>query len=114
MFKEPYSNNKCPHTYEKSALIDYFRTNARSERHQIARGRRAPIPVGPKTLECAEPGCSARFELSDFRDDDIKLRQVQRAQKEQERERQEGLNADGISDIDDIDDIDADGEADAT
>lgn len=108
IFKEPYSNNKCPHTYEKSALIDYFRTNATAAT-QAVRGRRAPVPIGPRTLECAEPGCTARFELSDFRDDNIKLRQVQRALKEQEKERQAGLDADGMSDIDDIDDIDADG-----
>jgi hypothetical protein len=51
-FEEPYSNNICPHTFEKSAIIDYVRNQGVAF---TQRGHTAPS--GPKRAKCPQSGC---------------------------------------------------------
>lgn len=53
-FKEPYSNRKCKHTYEKSAILDYLSTGGTMPNQSGRRGQ----PQGNKTITCPTPGCS--------------------------------------------------------
>jgi hypothetical protein len=45
-FKEPYTSNKCPHTFEKNAILQMIRTS----------GSRFG-PGGSKSVACPIPGC---------------------------------------------------------
>jgi CheY-like chemotaxis protein len=59
-FKEPYSNKKCKHTFEKSAILQFHRENAVSFVDPSQGGRRGRgVPAGPKQLKCPERGCDA-------------------------------------------------------
>ncbi|KAL6875145.1 zinc-finger of the MIZ type in Nse subunit domain-containing protein [Trichoderma novae-zelandiae] len=83
--KEPYRSRKCPHTFEKAAILDYL--PLREER------------------QCPQTGCSqtfsrARFE-HDFYLDEAMKRRVQRWQQAEQNER----------DMDDEDDEDDEDEA---
>jgi hypothetical protein len=97
MFVEPYSNNVCSHSFEKSTIIAYLHQNgvvfvAPNQR----RGQR--VAQGPKQVKCPSVGCDAvrlisiyafslstnhlqMLELNDFYDDQLLLRQVKRAQR---------------------------------
>lgn len=59
-FKEPYSNHVCKHTFEKSAILDYHRSNAVAfaDPSQPS-SRRGARPQGPKRVKCPERGCDA-------------------------------------------------------
>ncbi|PNY29159.1 E3 SUMO-protein ligase nse2 [Tolypocladium capitatum] len=65
--EEPYSNNKCKHTFEKSAMLDYL-----SQQGQ---------------MQCPQTGCSQTFSRAKFADDfyldQAILRRIQRAQEAQ-------------------------------
>jgi hypothetical protein len=58
-FTEPYSNNKCKHTFEKSAILEFHRTNAVAFPDPSQRQRSRAGPQGPKLLKCPERGCDA-------------------------------------------------------
>ncbi|KAK5652714.1 hypothetical protein OQA88_9567 [Cercophora sp. LCS_1] len=74
VMKEPYSNRKCKHTFDKSAVLDYMQTN---------RGR-AKCPV-----------CSVELQTSDFYLDEFMLRKVKRAlEAERRAEEEEELDVD--------------------
>jgi hypothetical protein len=45
-FKEPYTSNKCPHTFEKNAILDMIRRS----KSNFGRG-------GAKSVACPIPGC---------------------------------------------------------
>lgn len=49
-FKEPYSNNLCPHTFEKYAIVDYINDSGTS--FSQSNGQR-----GEKRASCTIPGC---------------------------------------------------------
>lgn len=53
-FDEPYSNRKCKHTYEKSAILDYLNTEGVVYSQPGRRG----MPLGNKKITCPTPGCS--------------------------------------------------------
>jgi len=60
MFKEPYSNNVCKHTFEKSAILDYHRENAVAFMPPSQRGRgQRQHAQGPKQVKCPQTGCDA-------------------------------------------------------
>uniref|UniRef100_A0A8H7TRV2 SP-RING-type domain-containing protein n=1 Tax=Bionectria ochroleuca TaxID=29856 RepID=A0A8H7TRV2_BIOOC len=79
--EEPYSNHKCKHTFERSAILDYLN------------GSRGP-------QQCPQTGCSQMFKKSDFATDfyldEVILRQVQRARQ---------MNEDCEMDVDSDDDV---------
>ncbi|POR31499.1 E3 SUMO-protein ligase nse2 [Tolypocladium paradoxum] len=71
--EEPYSNNKCKHTFEKSAILDYL-----SRQGQV---------------QCPQTGCSQTFSrakfAADFYLDQAILRRIQRAQEAQRNDEME-------------------------
>ncbi|KUJ12282.1 uncharacterized protein LY89DRAFT_652687 [Mollisia scopiformis] len=92
-FEVPYSNNKCPHTFEKTAIVDYI--NVQGTTFVEANGQR-----GVKKANCPQSGCDKMLSLDDFYEDRIILRQVQRAK-----------NANARQDYDDDDDDDGEDHA---
>ena len=54
ILKEPYSNNKCKHVYEKSAIWDYINRNGVA--YAATQGQAGR---GPKQVRCVEVGCDA-------------------------------------------------------
>ena len=52
-FQEPYSNDKCKHVYEKSAILGYI------NEHGIAHASQGQPRRGPKQVKCVEVGCDA-------------------------------------------------------
>ncbi|RCI16959.1 hypothetical protein L249_2697 [Ophiocordyceps polyrhachis-furcata BCC 54312] len=76
---EPYSNNKCKHTFERSAIVDYLSSQ--------------------RELQCPQTGCSAMFSRDtfhqDFHLDEAILRRIQR---EKETHRNRALDDDDIED----------------
>ncbi|KAJ6442040.1 chromosomal organization and DNA repair protein Mms21 [Purpureocillium lavendulum] len=83
--EEPYSNNKCKHTFEKSAILDYLPRTG--------------------TVQCPQTGCSHMFSRAkfdqDFFLDELMLRRIRRA-------RQAELDNDRAADDDEDDDDDDD------
>ncbi|KAK5995116.1 E3 SUMO-protein ligase nse2 [Cladobotryum mycophilum] len=65
---EPYSNRKCPHTFEKAAILDY-------------------LPVRGEA-QCPQTGCSQTFSRTRFKDDffldEAMLRRIQRTRQAEE------------------------------
>lgn len=57
-FKEPYSSNKCPHTFEKNAILDMIRTGPHRVNQQ-------------KAVDCPVPGCSQVSTASIVRSIDV-------------------------------------------
>lgn len=76
-FEEPYSNKKCKHTYEKSAILDYLSTEGAVPSQTRRRGH----PQGPKKITCPTPGCSVTLELEDFFLDERVKQQVIKAKR---------------------------------
>ncbi|PHH73762.1 hypothetical protein CDD80_3576 [Ophiocordyceps camponoti-rufipedis] len=76
---EPYSNNKCKHTFEKAAIRDYL--------------------SGQGALQCPQTGCSQMFSRADF-DSDFYLDQamLRRIQRGQETRRNHDLEDDDDDD----------------
>ncbi|RDA84599.1 hypothetical protein CP532_6034 [Ophiocordyceps camponoti-leonardi (nom. inval.)] len=76
---EPYSNKKCKHTFERSAIVDYLSSQ--------------------REMQCPQTGCSAKFSRDtfhqDFHLDEAILRRIQR---EKETRRNRVLDDDDIED----------------
>ncbi|RYO41340.1 hypothetical protein AA0111_g994 [Alternaria arborescens] len=66
-FKEPYSSNKCPHTFEKNAILDMIRKGP----HRVD---------GQKAVECPVNGCDKMLTANDVRTDPILVRRIKRMQ----------------------------------
>ncbi|KAH8816213.1 zinc-finger of the MIZ type in Nse subunit-domain-containing protein [Xylogone sp. PMI_703] len=116
MFEVPYSNNICNHSFEKSAIIEYYNDNAVVFAEPGQGGRKRGQPVGPKKVQCPQLGCEAMLELKDFYEDQLLLRQVKRAKRQEvameDDEDNSILPTRGTQmdpeDIDDADDVDDD------
>ncbi|KAI0993986.1 hypothetical protein K3495_g14198 [Podosphaera aphanis] len=76
-FEEPYSNKKCKHTYEKSAILDYIKSEGVAYSQSGRRGQ----PRGPKIITCPTPGCSAALAPDDFFLDERIRQQVIKAKR---------------------------------
>lgn len=76
-FEEPFSNRKCKHTYEKSAILDYLNTEGVVYSQPGQRGTR----LGNKKITCPTPGCSVTLELEDFYLDERIRQQVVKAKR---------------------------------
>jgi hypothetical protein len=50
-FKEPYTSTKCPHTFEKNAIVEMIRMSGHATRPGGVRG------VGAKAVNCPVTGC---------------------------------------------------------
>jgi E3 SUMO-protein ligase NSE2 len=57
-FKEPYSNNICRHTFEKSAFMEYFNSSATVfVAPGQPRSNRGQAPQGTRQAKCPQSGC---------------------------------------------------------
>ncbi|KAG9231776.1 zinc-finger of the MIZ type in Nse subunit-domain-containing protein [Amylocarpus encephaloides] len=74
-FKEPWTSNKCNHTFEKQAFANYLGSEGFQQR---SRGGRGPA-TGPKKVKCPQVGCDAVLEESDFFLDQVIMNQIKRA-----------------------------------
>ncbi|CCU82636.1 hypothetical protein BGHDH14_bgh05528 [Blumeria hordei DH14] len=81
-FEEPYSNKKCSHTYEKSAILDYLRTEGATNSQPNRRGQNK----GPRTITCPTPGCATTLTPDDFFLDERIKQQVIKAKKHEAME----------------------------
>ncbi|OIW25193.1 hypothetical protein CONLIGDRAFT_84590 [Coniochaeta ligniaria NRRL 30616] len=61
VMEEPYSNNKCKHTFDKKAIVDFITTNN-------------------GVVQCPETGCTQQLSIQDFFLDKILLRKIKRQQ----------------------------------
>ncbi|KAK1759488.1 E3 SUMO-protein ligase nse2 [Echria macrotheca] len=86
LLKEPYSNRKCKHTHEKSAVLQFLREN---------RG----------VIKCAV--CTTELREQDFFLDEFLLRKIKRAREAEQRQRDDD-DDDEEGDEDDEDEDDAD------
>ncbi|KAF1829292.1 hypothetical protein BDW02DRAFT_473085, partial [Decorospora gaudefroyi] len=66
-FKDPYTSNKCPHTFEKNAILDMIRGGP----HKID---------GHRAVECPVSGCSHMLTANDLRSDALLIRRIRRVQ----------------------------------
>ena len=80
-FQEPVTSKKCPHSFEKSAILELIR-NVRPP----TRGRNQGWT---QDIECPVGGCSSRL-MKDDLEDDIRLKMlIKRKQRQQELARQQ-------------------------
>ncbi|KAF7890741.1 uncharacterized protein EAF01_010550 [Botrytis porri] len=73
IFRFPYTNNKCNHSFEKEAIIEYHGKNATNQ-------------GGQRVVKCPAVGCENLIAMKDMYDDQLVMRQVRRAT---QRERSE-------------------------
>ncbi|EGX93141.1 chromosomal organization and DNA repair protein Mms21 [Cordyceps militaris CM01] len=75
-FVEPYSNRKCKHTFEKSAILDY-------------------LPTSNAGVQCPQTGCSQLFKHADFaRDFYLDHALLRRLQRKNVQSRVDGMDMD--------------------
>ncbi|KAF1359243.1 hypothetical protein EJ07DRAFT_43050, partial [Lizonia empirigonia] len=86
-FKDPYTSNKCPHTFEKNAILDMIRRS----NSNYGRG-------GAKSVACPIVGCDQQLSVEDLRSDPILIRKIKRMQQAELEAR--------LSDTDEDDDDD--------
>ncbi|PVI00863.1 hypothetical protein DM02DRAFT_491105, partial [Periconia macrospinosa] len=78
-FKEPFTSNKCPHTFEKTAILEMIR------RSHVRAGGTGNRPSGNRAVECPVTGCSQMLTADDLYHDAIlnrKLARMQRAEQQ--------------------------------
>ncbi|KAE9380231.1 hypothetical protein N431DRAFT_539897 [Stipitochalara longipes BDJ] len=81
IFKEPYSNNVCSHTFEKSFFEGYFEDTATTFT-AAGQPRNRGQPQGTRQTTCPQSGCDKMLRLEDFYIDQLILRKVQRMEKQ--------------------------------
>ncbi|KAF2279727.1 uncharacterized protein EI97DRAFT_448390 [Westerdykella ornata] len=75
-FKEPFSSKKCPHSFEKTAILQFIR---RSETK--VRGERA--------IQCPVSGCEQMLTANDLHEDLVLIRKIKRMQKAEAQDAEE-------------------------
>ncbi|KAI1326785.1 hypothetical protein F5Y16DRAFT_374026 [Xylariaceae sp. FL0255] len=95
VMSQPYTSKTCKHTFEKSAIVDYLRTQS---------GGRGTCPV---------PGCNEQVTIQDFADDPVMIRKIKREQQAQEARDDEDEEQDDEKDNDDEEE-DGDGDGDVS
>ncbi|KAJ4400414.1 hypothetical protein N0V85_005760 [Neurospora sp. IMI 360204] len=78
-FKEPYANQKCPHVFEKTAIVEYLRGT----------GGKAQCPV-----------CTKELRIKDLYLDELMLRKVKRAARAARESEDRRSNADPDDQVD--------------
>ncbi|KAF2117226.1 zinc-finger of the MIZ type in Nse subunit-domain-containing protein, partial [Lophiotrema nucula] len=75
-FQEPYTSKKCPHSFEKNAVLQMIRqSNLRTQ--------------GVRAIECPVPGCSQTLSADDLHEDVILIRKIKRMQQAEDVEESE-------------------------
>lgn len=92
-FREPWTSTKCPHTFEKNAILEMIRGSA----------NRIPAPGGggggaarglEKVVECPIQGCSQMLTALDLRSDPILIRKIRRLIAAEEAGAEDGEESD--------------------
>ncbi|KAK4989200.1 hypothetical protein LTR50_003414 [Elasticomyces elasticus] len=77
-FREPLTSRKCPHTFEKAAILEMIgQSTVRVGGGSQARGR---PPAGERAVQCPVPGCGNMLTAADLHSDAILLRKIKRLQ----------------------------------
>ncbi|OCL04429.1 hypothetical protein AOQ84DRAFT_442104 [Glonium stellatum] len=71
-FKDPVTSEKCPHTFEKTAILDMIRQST----NKLGVGPRA----GEKAVHCPVPGCNEMLTTPDLKPDPLLVRKIRRIQ----------------------------------
>jgi hypothetical protein len=95
-FKDPLTSRKCPHSFEKDAILDMLRLSSKylpftadhevelsqiRDRYALERKKRE---IGTRTIEC--PVCSCTLTEADLRPDPVLLRKVKRLEAARKRQ----------------------------
>lgn len=86
-FVEPYTSKKCPHSFEKEAILDLINNSTR--RTPPKNGQRQ----GEKFVVCPVGGCQEQLSRSDLGVDKVIVRKIQRLQRSKQLQQEEDANA---------------------
>ncbi|KAH7381292.1 zinc-finger of the MIZ type in Nse subunit-domain-containing protein [Phaeosphaeria sp. MPI-PUGE-AT-0046c] len=89
-FKEPYTSIKCPHTFERNAIVDMIRNSANTVANVGPRGG------GLKAVSCPVTGCDQNLTLNDLRSDPILIRKIKRMQQAEAAEAEESSDDEAV------------------
>lgn len=84
-FREPMKSAKCPHTFEKEAIVGLIR----GTRPPTGHGRRG---AWTPTCECPVPGCGQQLTEKDVVHDAVLVRRIQRLQRARARAEAEAMD----------------------
>lgn len=93
-FEEPVTSQKCPHSFEKTAILEMISKAGREHGRPISGAKQNEVA-------CPNAGCSKVLRKEDLLDDPALLRRVQRHREEEERRARQ---RDEVSDEEDADD----------
>ncbi|KAF2472621.1 uncharacterized protein BDR25DRAFT_284171 [Lindgomyces ingoldianus] len=79
-FQEPVSSKKCPHSFEKHAILDFIR------RSNVKIGGGPGRGQGEKAVQCPVSGCSQMITASDLFHDAVLIRKIKRMQQAEAQE----------------------------
>ncbi|KAH9876573.1 hypothetical protein J1614_003704 [Plenodomus biglobosus] len=104
-FREPWTSTKCPHTFEKNAILEMIRGSA----------NRVPAPGGggsgggaralEKVVECPIQGCSQMLTAHDLRSDPILIRKIRRLIAAEEAGAEDGEESDEDGEGDEVEGV---------
>lgn len=89
--KDPYTSKKCPHTFEKQAILDMIRRST----IKVASDSGGPQE---KAAQCPVTGCDMMLRASDLWRDVVVVRKVRRMREVERREREGSGEEDGDGD----------------
>lgn len=87
-FKQPLTSNKCPHTYEASAIYEMIARSTSTRAPPQLAGR-----AGAKAVQCPVQGCLNLLTHADLHEDQVVVRRIRRLQRARELEDQEMQDA---------------------
>ncbi|KAL5437079.1 hypothetical protein PMIN07_005717 [Paraphaeosphaeria minitans] len=78
-YKDPYTSSKCPHTFERNAIMEMIRkSNVR-----VGGGS---ANNGDKAVKCPVTGCDQMLRMKDLNHDPVLARRIKRLQEDKARE----------------------------
>ncbi|EON69839.1 hypothetical protein W97_09102 [Coniosporium apollinis CBS 100218] len=86
-FVDPVTSRKCPHTFEREAILSLIRQAGSLDR------RRGVVAH----VQCPVPGCSTLLTANDVAVDQLLVRKIRRIQQSRQREDEDEEDGDGIA-----------------
>lgn len=105
-FDDPLTSKKCPHSFEKVAILDMIK----AQRPPTRRAGERDAGWRQQT-QCPVPGCSEMLGKDDLERDEVLVRRIKRIQRAKELEEEEaaaGTGGHGDADRSMVDEIDSD------
>ncbi|KAL5382896.1 hypothetical protein DPSP01_006170 [Paraphaeosphaeria sporulosa] len=78
-YKDPYTSSKCPHTFERNAIMEMIRTSN-------VRVGGGSANTGEKAVKCPVTGCDQMLRMHDLNHDPVLARRIKRLQEDKARE----------------------------